>query len=74
MHTKCIESKRKARTMPADWNDVITRMAPRNSRSGDKIMNSSISKSVLLAILLCLYTAPSAVSSEVTGEIISFEF
>ncbi|XP_053691699.1 lachesin-like [Sabethes cyaneus] len=52
--------------IPADWSGVITGMAPRNSRSGDKIMNSSISKSVLLAILLCLYTAPSAVSSEVT--------
>ncbi|XP_058455897.1 lachesin-like [Malaya genurostris] len=36
------------------------------SKASDKIMNNSTLRSVLLAVLFCLYAAPSAVSSEVT--------
>ncbi|XP_055593714.1 neurotrimin-like isoform X1 [Uranotaenia lowii] len=36
------------------------------SKKGVKIMNSNTLKSVLLALLFCLYAAPPAVSSEVT--------
>ncbi|XP_058820344.1 neurotrimin-like isoform X2 [Topomyia yanbarensis] len=44
---------------------VVTGTGPR-SKSSDKIMNNSTLRSVLLALLFCLYAAPSAVSSEVT--------